>query len=115
VIERGGGRAAVGSRGGECGARVPGVRADGGGRRGGWDRGRTCGGARASAGGEATGEEEFYVPSLFSTSFFLVVEITCGRFSGSLLSEESQASPAPGQASVASPKKVISPYRGGKW
>jgi hypothetical protein len=29
--------AAVGSRGGECGARVRGVRADGGGRRGGWD------------------------------------------------------------------------------
>jgi hypothetical protein len=26
-------------------------------------------------GGEATGAEEFYVPSLFSTSFFLVVEI----------------------------------------
>jgi hypothetical protein len=33
---------------------------------------RQCGGERR---GEATGAEEFYVPSLFSTSFFLVVEI----------------------------------------
>jgi hypothetical protein len=44
AIERGGGRAAVGSRGGECGARVRGVRADGGGRRGGV--GPRCGGER---------------------------------------------------------------------
>jgi hypothetical protein len=49
-----------------------------------WYRGRWIGAALVSCfsrgrkarcvGGEATGAEEFYVPSLFSTSFFLVVE-----------------------------------------
>jgi hypothetical protein len=60
-----------------------------GGSRGHGGRGRGSGGAAGGeearvfsrgrkawcVGGEATGAEEFYVPSLFSTSFFLVVEM----------------------------------------